>query len=156
MGGEWAKLEILTDFEVIVYNEKDGRSRIYPPAAYRDKILESLHKGGRKDDSMLLRARLHYYWPRMRLHIQQHVAKCKACFELLPSKSEAKMTGLGIPFSDLEPMDWLCTDLCEKKFQSGKKFHYLCIADRSSGFVRAYRLPGTKTRHIINALKNCV
>ena len=53
MGGEWARLEILTDFEVIVFNENDGVSRIYPPVSYRDKFLDFLHQGGRKHDSML-------------------------------------------------------------------------------------------------------
>ena len=53
-------------------------------------------------------------------------------------------------------MDWLCTDICGKKFPTGKKFYYLCIADRASGFVRAYKLPGTKTKHIIDRLQDFV
>ena len=105
---------------------------------------------------MSIRCRLHYYWPKMRAQLQQHVQGCKACHELQPSKSEAQMTGLGIPLSSLEPKDWVCTDLMEKTFPSGKKLYYLCIVDRASGFVRAYRLPGTKTRHVIAALQDYV
>ena len=56
MGGEWTRLDILTDADVIVLEETNGVSRIYPPIAYREKILNSLHQGGRKADSMLLRA----------------------------------------------------------------------------------------------------
>ena len=102
---------------------------------------------------MSIRCRLHYYWPRMRAQLARHIKECKACHELQPSKPEAKMTGLGIPLSSLQPMDWVCTDLMEKKFPSGKKHHYLCIVDRASGFVRAYKLPGTKTKHVISALQ---
>ena len=53
-------------------------------------------------------------------------------------------------------MDWLCTYICEKKIPTGKKFYYLCIADRASGFVRAYKLLRTKTRHIIASLQDFV
>ena len=123
--------------------DANGLSRIYPPTAYREKIIESLHVGIRKEDSMSIRCRLHYYWPKMRAQLHQHVKECKACHELQPSKPEAQMTGLGIPLSSLEPMDWICTDLMEKKFRSRKKHHYLCIVDRASGFVRAFKLPGT-------------
>ena len=66
------------------------------------------------------------------------------------------MTCLCIPLSSLKPMDWLCTDLCEKKFSSGHFFYYLIIKDRASGFVRAYKLAGNKTKHIISSLQDFV
>ena len=66
------------------------------------------------------------------------------------------MTGLGIPLASLQPMNWLCTDLCENKFPDRIKFHYLVITDRASGFVRAYKLAGTKTKHIVASLQDFI
>ena len=60
MGGEWPNLEILPEAEVIILKENNQVSKIYPPRSYRPLILEELHKSGRKLDSVLLRARLHY------------------------------------------------------------------------------------------------
>ena len=42
----------MPDFEIVTYTDANGLSRIYPPTAYRDKIIQSLHVGGRKEDSM--------------------------------------------------------------------------------------------------------
>ena len=56
----------------------------------------------------------------------------------------------------LEPkfndMEWLSTDLCEVKLKD-KKLHFKIIVDRVSGFVTAYKLSGTKTRHIVACLQ---
>ena len=71
-------------------------------------------------------------------------------------KSEAKHLGLSIPLEDLSPMDWLCCDLMEIKDNKGKKSNYLVIVDRSSAFVRAYKLLSTKTKNIIASLEDFV
>ena len=34
--------------------------------------------------------------------------------------------------------------------------HFLCILDRSSGFISAYELTWTKTKHIVQALQDFV
>ena len=34
--------------------------------------------------------------------------------------------------------------------------HFLCIVDRSSGFISAYKLTVTKTKHIVSALQDYV
>ena len=66
MGGEWGKLEIMDQSDIIVLQEKHGVTKIYPPKEYRSHIIDSLHSGGRKSDSMLLCCHLHYHWPGMR------------------------------------------------------------------------------------------
>ena len=53
-------------------------------------------------------------------------------------------------------MDWLSTDITEKKLFNGNKVHFFIIVDRASGFIRAYLLKGTKTRNIINALQDFI
>ena len=68
--------------------------------------------------------------------------------------SQARASGLNIPLQGLKPMDWLSTDLAEKKLSNGKKVHFLIIVDRSSGFIRAYQLKGTKTCNVIKALQD--
>ena len=92
----------------------------------------------------------------MKQDIKQHISSCKTCFAHKPSKSEAKHSGLAIPLEDLSPMDWLSTDLMEVKDKKGKKSSYLIIVDRSSAFVRAYKLAGTKTKNIISSLEEFV
>ena len=51
MGGEWPKLEILPEAEVIILRENSQVSKIYPPKAYRPLILDELHRSGRKLDT---------------------------------------------------------------------------------------------------------
>ena len=74
----------------------------------------------------------------------------------MPSKSQARASGLNIPLQGLNPMDWLSTDLAEKKLSNGKKVHFLIIVDSASGFIRAYQLKDTKTRHVISALQDFI
>ena len=53
-------------------------------------------------------------------------------------------------------MDWISTDLMEVKDKKGKKSHFIIFVDRDSAFVRAYKLTGTKTKHIISSLEEFV
>ena len=55
MGGEWSRFEIMDQTDIIVLQERHGISKIYPPKEYRPQIIESLHSGGKKSDSMILR-----------------------------------------------------------------------------------------------------
>ena len=131
MGGEWPKLEVIDDFEIIVLRETESVGRIYPPRLYRPLILEELHKSGRKEDSDFLRVRLHYTWPTIRKDVKDHVDSCKLCAELMPSKSQARASGHNIPLEGLKPMDWLSTDLAQKTLSNGKKVNFLIIVDRA-------------------------
>ena len=92
----------------------------------------------------------------MKQEIKQHISNCATCFTHKPAKTEAKHSGLAIPLEELSLMDWLSMDLMEIKDKSGKKSSYLVIVDRASVFVRAYNLPGTKTKNIIAALEEFV
>ena len=87
MGGEWPKLELLDEFEIIVLRETESVSKIFPPRQYRPLILEELHKSGRKEDSVFLKVRLHYTWPTIWKDVKAHVDSCKLCAEFMPSKS---------------------------------------------------------------------
>ena len=44
----------------------------------------------------------------------------------------------------------------EIKDLKGKKSHFIIIVDRSSGFVSAYKLTGTNTKHIFATLQHYV
>ena len=72
----------------------------------------------------------------------------------MPSKSQARSSGLNIPLENLQPMDWVSTDLAQKTLSNGKKVNFLIIVDRASGFLRVYQLRGTKTRYVIDALQD--
>ena len=153
MGGEWPKLELLEDYVIIILRETDTVSKIFPPRQYRPLILEELHKSGRKEDSIFLRVRLHYTWPSIRKDVKAHVDSCKLCAKLMPSKSQARSSGLNIPLENLQPMDWVSTDLAQKTLSNGKKVNFLIIVDKASGFIRVYQLRGTKTHNVIDALQ---
>ena len=53
-------------------------------------------------------------------------------------------------------MDWISTDLMEVKDKKAKKSRFIIFVDRASAFVRAYKLTGTKTKHIISSLEEFV
>ena len=42
----------------------------------------------------------------------------------------------------------------KKVLANGKKVNFLVIVDRASGFVRVYRLRGTKTKHVVGCLQD--
>ena len=154
MGEDWPLLKIHPEMEVIFLRKSNNVSKIYPPKAYRPLILEELHKSGRKSDSVFLRVRLHYTWPSIQKDIKQHVDACPQCLELQPSKSQARASGLTIPIGNLQPMDWISTDLALKVLGNGKKVNFLVIVDRASGFVKVYQLRGTKTKHVVWCLQD--
>ena len=76
MGGEWAKLRILDEFEIVVLCESEHASKIFPPAAYRAHIMEELHRSGKKEESIFLRIRMHYTRPNIRKDVRSHVESC--------------------------------------------------------------------------------
>ena len=115
-----------------------------------------MNKTGNKSDSMYLRARLTYTWPSIQKDIKAHVDACPQCLELQPSKPQARASGLNIPVENLNPMDWLSTDLAQKVLCNCKKVRFLVIVDRASGFIRVYQLRGTKTKYIIECLQEFV
>merc|ERR1711895_325935 len=100
-----------------------------------------------KEDSVFLRVRLHYMWPSIQKDVKAHVYSCKLCAELMPSKSQARSSGLNISLKNFKPMDWLSTDLAQKTLLNGRKVNFLIIVDRASGFIRVYKLRGTKTHN---------
>ena len=154
MGGEWPKLEILDEFEVIVLRETDTVSKIFSPRQYRPLILEKLHESGRKEDLVFLKTHLQYTWPTICKDVMSHMDNCQKCWELMPSKSQARSSGLPISFENLQPMDWVSTDLAQKVLSDGKKVNFLLIVDRASGFFKVYQLKGTKTRNVISCLQD--
>ena len=50
MEGEWGRMNVLKEAEIVSISGDDGIERIFPPKAYRSKILEVLHQGGKHLD----------------------------------------------------------------------------------------------------------
>ena len=144
----------MPEADVVILKESNTVSKIYPPVSYRPLILEELHKSGRQCAAVYERARIHYIWPSIRKDINDHVQSCTRCLEIKPSKSQARASGLTISLRNLQPMDWISTDLAEKVLSNGKKVHFLLIVDRASGFIKVYQLRGTKTKHVIECLQD--
>ena len=137
---------------MIVLRETDTVSKIFPLRQYWPLILEKLHESRRKEDSVFLRTRLHYTWPTIRKDVKDHVDNCQKCWELMPSKSQARSSGLPVSIENLQPMDWVSTDLAQKVLSDGKKVNFLIIVYWASGFIKIYQLKGTKTRNVISCL----
>ena len=66
MGGEWDKMGVMDEAEVVYISGDDGIDRIYPPKAYRKHIIELTQKGGKHLDIVLATCVLHYRWPKMK------------------------------------------------------------------------------------------
>ena len=64
MGGEWPHIEILQHWEILVLKDA-GQQRIIPPKKYRETIIATLHKTGRKSDTLVETIKRFYYWPAM-------------------------------------------------------------------------------------------
>ena len=88
-------------------------------------------------------------WSTIHKDIKQHVDSCPRCLDLQPSKSQARASGPTIPIKNLQPMDWISTDLAQKVLSNGKKVNFLVNVDKASGFVKVYQLRGTKTKHVV-------
>ena len=146
MGGEWDRMSIMDEAEIIVVSSDDGIDRIYPPKAFHETIISRIHQGGKHYTIVYTTCSQHYRWPQMRSDIKTHVSNCRTCFKNNPAKTEVQRPGLSINMEDLSAMDWLCCDLCEIKDKKGKKQDYLVIVDRYSSFVWAYKSGSTKTK----------
>ena len=64
IGGEWNSLKIMKEAEIVYLDGTYGIDRIYPPKAYRSKILETICSGDMQLDAAMERAILHYAWPK--------------------------------------------------------------------------------------------
>ena len=115
MGGKWSSLSIMDEAEVVSISGVDGIDRIYPPKEFWERIIASIHRGGKHFAIVFTTCSQHYRWPQMRVDIKIHISNCKTCLENNPEKTEAQHPGLAIPLEDLSPMDWLCCDLCERQ-----------------------------------------
>ena len=47
MGGKWSSMSIMDKAKVISISGKDGNDRIYPPKGFCERIISSLHQGGK-------------------------------------------------------------------------------------------------------------
>lgn len=47
MGGEWSSMSIMNKAEVISVSGDDGINRLYPPKEFCEKIILSIHRGGK-------------------------------------------------------------------------------------------------------------
>ena len=142
---------IMDKAEVISISGNDGIDRIYLPKGFCEKIITSLHQGGKHYAIVFATFSQHYRWLQMRLDIKTHILNCRTCFENSPAKTKAQHPGLRIT-----PMDLICCNYCEVKDKIGKKQDYLVIVNRYSSFVRAFKLGSTKTKNVIRALKEFI
>ena len=121
-------------------------SRIVIPAAYRSKVLRSLHSAHQGVSSMLGRAQQAVYWPGMALAIRNTRYNCQRCNELAPSQAREPLCLAPAPSY---PFQQICMDYFELGGHS-----YLCIADRFSGWITIYHFPQSATsRQLISICK---
>ena len=66
MGGEWDKMGVMDEAEVVYISGNDSVDRIYPPKGYREHIIELTHKGGKHQDIVLATCSTHYRGPKMK------------------------------------------------------------------------------------------
>ena len=79
----------MDEAEVISISGDDGIDRIYPPKGFRERIISSMHRGGKHYMIVFATCNQHYRWPQMRLDIKTHILNCRTCFENSPAKTKA-------------------------------------------------------------------
>ena len=147
MGGEFPDMKLLTtkNKRYLVVIQSSFTRRIFPPMEARVPMIEELHSGGRKTETLVGTLRAHYIWPGMRKQVAEHISGCTACEKMRPGKSAAVARGLQQKISELKPLDWLCADLMSvADTKGGAKKDYIMVVDRSSGYCWTKNLPGTK------------
>ena len=63
IGGEWSSMSIMDEAEIISVSGDDGIDRIYPPKEFWEKIISSIHRGGKHFAIVFATYSEHYRWP---------------------------------------------------------------------------------------------
>ena len=66
-------MSIMNKAEVISVSGDDGINRIYPPKEFCEKIILSIHRGGKHYAIVFATCYQHYRWPKMRSDKNTHI-----------------------------------------------------------------------------------
>ena len=110
----------------------DKGSRFLVPDVLRPGLLKSLHTGHAGVMSMLLRAKECFWWPGLKLAIENIRASCLTCHENAPS--QAKLPSMGVLQTK-----YAYEALSMDHFYL-KGVEYLKIVDRHSGMLSVHWL----------------
>ena len=111
--------------------------RVVVPAAYRSKVLRSLHSAHQGVGSMIGRAHQAVYWPGLDTSIRNTRYNCSRCNELAPSQTQEPLCLSPPP---AYPFQKICLDYFEIGHHS-----YLSSVDRFSGWITVYHFPHSAT-----------
>ena len=75
----------MDEAEVVSISGVDGIDRIYPPKEFWERIIASIHRGGKHFAIVFTTCSQHYRWPQMRVDIKIHISNCKTCFKNNPA-----------------------------------------------------------------------
>ena len=119
-------VETYREQDVLVY---DG-SRLVVPTHRREAILSLLHAGHSGIAKTYKTATQLYYWPSMKMEIEQSVAYCSPCQAQCQSNPRPKMDTVNLPGNAQQPMLHTACDLFSAV---GKQ--WLALVDRFSGYA---------------------
>ena len=119
-------------------------TRIVPPEACRQEILDKFHKSHCGIEKLQKLAKQRFYWPGLNNSLEQIVKECPQCQHLLPSQP---MQLIKVNIKASYPMSDVATDL----FQIGSN-DYIALVDRYSGWPMCAKLRSKTTESVIHVL----
>ena len=141
----WSVRHDLATFDDLVFM-KDRM--VVPKGKARTKILDCLHVGHPGIVKMHLKAVDYFYWPKMRLDIENKVANCEACQQNQRSQQPEPLKCDKMPEHPFE--------VCGADIFKYSGHHYLVIADTYSKWLEVLELKTFSCRETIEHLQNFI
>ena len=131
---------------LVTYTYETGSPRLVVPRNLRKRVIENLHAAHQGEESILSRARVSVYWPRITHDIKSSCATCKLCSENAPSQRKEPLIMTGPPEF---PFEQVVADLFTENLA-----WYLAFACRLTGWLEIAFFPrSTKSHEIITIFR---
>lgn len=132
-------------------------TRIVVPEAYIWQVLSLVHQvptaGHFGINSTIERAKLQFYWPKMRNDISDFVMSCDVCQRRQPKNTKdghLQVQALELPEEQIEPFSYIYMDQCEIPSVKYKGYKYIIIAmDMTSKWMFARPVKTLSSNEVI-------
>ena len=144
------------DGDVLRYRTDDGESaKIVVPWPLRASLLKAAHVGRVHDggDRMERHIRVNYFWPKMRQHIDEFIAGCRACAAIKHTNSKGR--GRMKLFPQRVPFAMISIDIVGPMPEDANGNRYIVsIIDRFTRFCRLIPVKSIRTCDVLRALED--
>lgn len=138
----WKYKEDLTTHDGIIIKS----NRIVVPPSMRSEILEILHSNHQGIEYTTKFARQTVFWPNIKSHINDKIARCSTCLKYAPKQQNPPMLSHDVPKS---PFERVSIDICELVINE-KNRKFLITVDHYSDYFEIDELKDMKSKTIID------